>query len=345
MRPAKSIEHKEIFEIEEGKKRWIENWETFLYLGYKSVETDVDIIPFEKLKAYPVGETKAVKEGILEGHPPDELFYPDEPTVEIRKISILGTCLPGCEGMMKDLGFTHAYGNRYGWPDYDEVERLGMKVFVNVRGDTGELTEEKIKNVIVGYENQNGKWVPGWKDRPGCGGYWCDQLGHEPDITNPPMERREWFYETVRKYDPDKQNHAVMEMMDMTEADDFPDDRYLGWKNAFSDKTHDLLLFDAYPDMHQTDAKIRQDLTNVWNRFIKVYPHVHQVIPQMIACKYRKGAIWTQYNFWNEIMSSSEFDNPYRGEIGVCWYKDECVRKDEAMQEEIRAINAGLGVV
>ena len=115
---------------------------------------------------------------------------------------------------MKDLKFTHAYGNRYDWPNYELVESMGMKVFVNIRGDIEELTEQKIRNVVLGYENQKGKWVTGWKDRPGCGGYWCDQLGHEPDITNPPMEGRKWFYEIVRKYDSDIVNHPVMEMFD-----------------------------------------------------------------------------------------------------------------------------------
>ncbi|GAH87123.1 unnamed protein product, partial [marine sediment metagenome] len=60
-----------------------------------------------------------------------------------RLISILGTCLPGCEEMWKELKGTHFYGNRYGWPDYDEAERLGMKVFVNIRADDWRFSLEE----------------------------------------------------------------------------------------------------------------------------------------------------------------------------------------------------------
>jgi len=224
--------------------------------------------------------------------------------------------------MMKDLDFTHAYGNRYYWPDYDEVERLGMKVFVNIHDDT---TENGIRKMV----NQ-------WKDRPGCGGYWCDHFGHEPDITNPPIDERIRFYNTVRKYDPDKQNHPVMEMMNNTSFYDFPDGKYPGWEKAFSDETHDLLLFDCYPGM---DEGAIQEMQRTWDKFIKIYPHVHQVIPQMRAFGYQKGGIWRQYNFWKEKMASVEFDNPYRGDIGVCWYKDESIRANEQMQNEIREVN------
>ena len=325
MRPIKCSQHKEIFEVnEQGQKQWIENWKTYLYLGYKKVKDDVDVINLEDLKAYPVGKTKVVKTvtRIEEGEEPRELFYPDEPSVTIRKISILGTCLPGCESMMKDLGFTHAYGNRYGWPDYDEVERLGMKVFVNIHDD---ITENGIREIV----NQ-------WKDRPGCGGYWCDHFGHEPDITNPPMEERKRFYDTVRKYDPDMQNHPVMEMMNNTSFYDFPDGQYPGWEKAFSNETHDLLLFDCYPGMDENAIK---GMENTWKKFIKIFPKKHQVIPQMQAFNFEKGGIWRQYNFWKEKMVSAEFNNPYKGQIAVCYYDDASIRKNEELQQEIKQVN------
>ena len=139
MKLIKCNQHREIFQLTQTNnvKHWIENWDTFVALGRDI--NNVEIIPFDKLKSYKVGDTlkvKMVKE-IVKGKEPRDIFYPDEPEVTIRKISILGTCLPGCESMMKDLNFTHAYGNRYYWPDYDEVERLGMKSFINIRPDNG----------------------------------------------------------------------------------------------------------------------------------------------------------------------------------------------------------------
>ena len=321
MRPIKCSQHNEIFEVnEQGQKQWIENWETYLYLGYKKVEDEVDIISLEDLRAYPVGKTKIVKTvtEIREGNKPRELFYPDEPEVIIRKISILGTCLPGCEAMMKDLGFTHAYGNRYGWPDYDLVESLGMKVFVNIRGENGIPTDEEIEY-----------YVNLWKDRPGCGGYWSDTLGHEPDICNHPMEDRIRFYNTVRKYDPDIINHPVMEMYDLTEYEDFPDGQYPGWKNAYNEEVADLILFDCYV-FNQSDEKMRDDIIMFHNKFTEKYCKNIQVIPQLNAFNYRPGSIRVAYETWKELLGDK---------IGIAYYKDENIRKNEEMQSEIKEVN------
>lgn len=293
----------------EKKMRHVTNWPTFLKVC-EDLELGTDWT-FLNDEDFP-----------LKGKPITE--WPEkEPEVEIRKMAILGTCLPGCEGMMKDLGFTHAYGNRTGWPNYDEVERLGMKVFVNIRDD---ISIDGIRQMVLEY-----------KDRPVCGGYWCDRLGHEPDITNPSMDLRKQFYNIVRACDPDAQNHPVMEMMNNTSSKDFPDGQYPGWEKAFSNETHDLLLFDCYPGM---DEGAIQNMENTWNKFIKVFPKKHQVIPQMQAFGYKKGGIWRQYNFWKEKMASAEFDNPYRGQIGVCWYDDASVRKDSDSQQEIKEVIA-----
>ncbi len=311
----------------------------------------------------------------------------DIPPPEPRLISILGTCLPGCEQMMKDLGFTHAYGNRYGWPDYDEVERLGMKVFVNIRADDwrfsleeqqelsglreyvkSNVTRARITNNLnlvatsqyqvnlTRYKELLLKSVPNadeiqravnaWKGRPGCGGYWADTLGHEPDICNQPIEERIRFYNKVRELDPDKQARPVMEMFNNTAWDDFPNNQYAGWKYAFSDDppTNDLLLVDCYPDMSLSNEEMITQMERTWNKFIKKYCNNNQVIIQMIANndKYSTGKIWLQYNFWKEKLASAEFDNPYRGDTGGCFYKDTMVRANEQMQEEIRQINADI---
>ncbi|KKL52649.1 hypothetical protein LCGC14_2283390, partial [marine sediment metagenome] len=103
--------------------------------------------------------------------------------------------------------------------------------------------------------------------------------------------------------------------------------------------THDLLLFDCYPRIEWSDAKVLDSLQRTWDKFINVYPHKNQVIPQIYACEYRKGFIWLQYGFWNAKMESGEFNNPYRGKIGLCYYKDEFIRKNEEMQQEIKQVN------
>lgn len=255
--------------------------------------------------------------------------------VTIRKMAILGTCLPKCEQMWKNLEGTHFYGNRYDWPNYNLAEELGMKVFVNPHGHYN-LSENSIRQMVLD-----------WKDRPGCGGFWSDEAGgHEPDITNRPVsdiqhfiDERKRFYYFVRQLDPDVQNHPVMEMMDMTSFYDFSSGKYPGWEKAFSDETHDLLLFDCYPPAEWTNEKMIEGMERAWKKFISVFPHTHQVIPQINACSYRKGTIWLQYNFWNEKMSSDKFDNPFRGPISLCYYKDEYVRKSEEMQNEITEVN------
>ena len=316
MKLIKCKEHKEIFELVNETKHWIENWDTFMFLGYDI--NNVEIIPFDKLKSYKIGFTRKVTTvtRIDIGEAPDKIFYPDEPEVEIRKISILGTCLPGCETMMKDLNFTHAYGNRYYWPDHDEVERLGMKSFINIHDD---ITENGIREIV----NE-------WKDRPGCGGYWSDTAGgHEPDITSPLMDERIRFYNTVRKYDLDIVNHPVMEMFDLTEADDFPDGQYQGWRDAYNEGTLDLLLFDCYVS-DPSDEKIRKDIMKFHNKFTGKYCKNIQVIPQLNAFKYRPGSIRIAYETWKEILGK---------EMGIAYYKDETVRRNEEMQREIQEVN------
>ena len=158
------------------------------------------------------------------------------------------------------------------------------------------------------------------------------------------MEERVQFYDTVRRYDPDKQARPVLEMMDMTEWNDFPNNQYPGWKNTFSDLTHDLLLVDCYPDMSLSNEEMIAQMEHAWNRFIKVYPHENQVIIQMIANnnEYDPGEIWLQYNFWKQKLASPEFNNPYRGKMGVCFYSDLMIRQNEEMQQEIKEVNANI---
>jgi hypothetical protein len=322
MRKATIIQSAKLYLQKEGERkiRHIVNWPTFLKICEDlKLSTDwKDRVFLDDEHFPPIG--KPITEW-----PEKEPSPSPSPYVSIRKMAILGTCLPNTPiEHMKNLGFTHFYGNRTWWPNYDEVEQHGLKVFYNIRID-GEMTEAYVKKEVQQYKNR--KFVGGW---------WSDQLGHEPDYVGQPLEKRIWFYNTVRKYDPDKQNHPVMEMMNNTSFYDFSDRKYPGWENAFSDKTHDLLLFDCYPGMDEDAIK---NMENTWNKFIKVFPHKHQVIPQMQAYAYKKGGIWRQYIYWKAKMSSDEFDNPYCGKIGVCWYNDQAVRQDGEMQQEIKEVN------
>lgn len=76
----KCEEYNEIFEIAgNGHKCWIQDWETFIYLGYRI--QDVEKIPFDELRDnYPVGPTKikSTITTIVEGKEPKDIFYPGE---------------------------------------------------------------------------------------------------------------------------------------------------------------------------------------------------------------------------------------------------------------------------
>ena len=108
---VKCQDRDEIFELENGVKRWIGDWNTFVYLGYK-IE-DVKIIPFQELKSYPVCPTKVKKTitTIIEGNDPDEIFYPDSSHKTDRLYKMLYVC--------PDAGDT-------GW--LDEVQEVGFNV-------------------------------------------------------------------------------------------------------------------------------------------------------------------------------------------------------------------------
>ena len=305
-----------------GKYRWVKTKEIFDKMGLDW--------NWQKRKWIPLGE-------IVVNQGKDITDWPEkEETVEPGRMAVLGTCLPGCESMMKDLGFTHAYGNRMGWPDYNECERLGMKVFVNVRDDDNMPSDKFIRDTVNEY-----------KDRPVTGGYWSDSVGgHEPDITNQPpsdiqryLDQRKRFYDIVRSIDPDVTNHPVMEMMNCTEYDDFAGHPYPGWKLAYSNETHDLLIVDIYC-FSDSDEAMRKEITSLFRKLVKPYAHTHQVVPQINAIKYRPGSIWCAYDTWKELLSSDEFENPYRSaRVSLAYYKDETVRKDSDMQVEIKAVN------
>ncbi len=169
MRPVKCNEHNEIWEIENRKKCWIQTWKTFLFLGYKSVKNDVDVIPFEELKAYPVGKTKRVETvtSIHEGNKPNEVFYPDEPEgghKTDRLYKMLYVCPCGTHdndswlNEIEAVGFNvvHTYvTDKYPWEDALDyfMEDLAKR---NMYGCL-QLPHDHIENFIEGLsKHENG---------------------------------------------------------------------------------------------------------------------------------------------------------------------------------------------
>jgi len=280
------------------------------------------------------------------------------PPVEAREIIGLGTCLPGSEHMMKDLGLKDAYGNAFDWPDYSTLRELGLKAFICISA-SGPEDEAYVRMIVEQY-----------KDDPVTGGYWNESMGHEPDIVGVSIELRAWFYDLVRSIDPDVFGHPVMEMFNLTSKYDFPDAvkdkkildwqekypvlaasritpvgyQYPGWEDSYSEnpKTADVTFIDCY-SFQATDEEMREEITRFFRKFVKVYVHKNQLVPQMDAFRYRPGSIWAAYNIWNDLLASEEFDNPYRGKkMGVYWYKDETVRQNAEIQREIKEITEAM---
>lgn len=249
-----------------------------------------------------------------------ELTYYTPFPVQARRMSILGTCLPGSEYLWKHLGGTHFYGNAFDWPDYSLVRDIGLKVFVCISAE-GPEDEAYVRMIVEQY-----------KDDPVTGGYWNESMGHEPDIVGVSIEVRKWFYDLVRSIDPDKQNHPVMEMFNMTHKFSI----YPGWEDAFSNETHDLLLFDCYPEVAHFDRGITLGFG-----FINEFADSHQAIPQMKAFfdegEYMPDFLIKQYEAWKE--KYQKFNNPYAPYVAVCFYKDQTIRNSADFQRQIKYIN------
>lgn len=324
----------EIFKIIEQVKCWIGNWDTFVFIAeqmgisWQELLDQVEEIPFEELRdSYPVGETMVKKTitTIVAGEKPREIFYP---VITIQKMSILGTCLPNTPiEHMKSLGFTRFIGNREGWPHHDAVEQAGLKLFINIHPyDHSVPSNEWINQKVTEH-----------KDRAYCGGFWSDTAGgEEPDARHRTKEEaaqcladRIRFKAEVRKNAPDPIKWPVVEQFDLTEEGVVGGLWRPGWKNMYDELTLDILLFDCYV-FDESDQKMRDDIRMFYDRFPGKYCKGIQVIPQMNAFAYRPGSIRIAYNTWKECLGKP---------MAVAFYKDETVRKDEQMQQEIREVN------
>ncbi len=343
MRLIKCREHKEIFEVNgQGQKQWIQNWETYLYLGYKKVEDEVDIINLEDLRAYPVGDTKKVTTvtQIVKGKDPDELFYPDEPEVTIRKMAILGTVLTGCEYMAANIGCSHIIGNGYYWGDYGLFESMGGKSIINLKPKpTKKPTKEEI-------ETRMDEWIA----RSGCGGWWIDSgiRGEEPDAQpNTPddgkkmLEDRIWFYETVREHDPDSTNRPVFEQFDMTEQGVVSGEWRSGWKGQYREApmTCDVNLWTCYT----AGAGTAEKMYEAQLKWFKVFPLKYmtgkvQLIPQISLQHYwqngEDNSVKAAYRNWKKIMADHGLAIG-----GMAYYSWLLIKDNEQAQNAIREVN------
>ena len=272
---------------------------------------------------------------IIAGGEPITEWPEHKSNVIVRKWAIAGTTMnrPDWYEALGQIGFTHVYSNKACGMDWETLNNMGIKVIMTVTGEDEGVWEQFVIDNM-------GKSV--------CGGYWHDDLGHEPDLLDPEnwkerLRLRKHFYKIVRSIDTNKQEHPVMEMMNNTGKRDFtnPDGSYTypGWEDAFSDDTHDLLLADIYPNATSI-GKMTEPMKRSWNKFIKVYPKKHQLIIQMCAYgdSYWDGYIWTQYNYWKNKFASADYDNPYKTPMGVCWYKQEEWMKSEEMMKEMKDV-------
>lgn len=322
----------EIFELENGVKRWIGDWNTFVYLGHK-IE-DVKKIPFEELKSYRVGPTKIKKTitTIVEGNEPDEIFYPDEPEAPVRKMAVLGTVLNGCEHVAHNIGCTYIIGNGYYWGDYDLFEELGGKSIINLKPKP---TKKPTKSEIE-------KRMDLWINRKGCGGWWIDNgiRGEEPDgQPNTPddakimLEDRQWFYEVVRAYDPDIINHPVVEQFDMTEQGVVAGAWRSGWKGQYREDpmTCDVNLWTCYTSSYEEQLK-----------WYKVFPDKYmkkvQLIPQISVEHYWEhngdNSVKAAYRNWKKIMADHGLQIG-----GMAYYSWLLIKDNEQAQNAIREVN------
>ncbi|GAJ06131.1 unnamed protein product, partial [marine sediment metagenome] len=172
---------------------------------------------------------------------------------------------------------------------------------------------------------------------PIVGGWWCDDgiRGEEPDAqpwtpeyAELQLELRQNLYTKVRIFDPDKINRPFTEQFNMTEQGIVKGHWRSGWKGQWREKprTCDIVFIDTYP-FDQSDDVMREQITDSFEKFPKPYCRDTQVIGQINACSFRPGSIRIAYQVWKELINSADFDNPYKGNIALAYYKDEFVRR------------------
>lgn len=330
----KCKEQKEIFLIDalNGRKCWIENWETFVYMGFKI--GDVQIIPFEELKdKYPVGDTivKKTITTLVKGKAPRDIFYPEQS--EQRKMSILWL---GDQKWWKEFGGTHVVGfhepARPDWYKDYEGEPCPLRLISYLKIDSSDNDRIRAR-------------VREAKDHPNNGGYWLIS-GHEPDITgNEPSveahkQRRIEQYKIIRAEDPDTWNHPVVIFYDMTSTFN----GYPGWQKAFTGEDHDVFLIDCYAGRHDGSLDVPGMEKGAKLVELGLSRSKGQFIPCIDACYKQHGAVppvVEQFEWWNQRFGPLEACAFWNSGIGT---KVTGVYEDERIGEQCKEVNRILGL-
>jgi len=380
----KCKEHKEIFIIEDGKKCWIENWATYVYMGFGPVEKEVDIIPFEELRdRYPVGPTKVKKTvtAIAEGSKPRDIFYPERS--EQRKMSILWM---GDERWETEFGGTHIVGfHEPCRPQWYPPSKIKLISYLKADSYDNDRIRARVGEA---------------KDHPNHGGTWLIS-GHEPDITGVLLsmlargcslrlavdvavekyggadhsrrlireamekivrqarrlgvsteegwerhkQRRIEQYGIIRAGDPDSWNHPNFTFYDMTSAKDFEPGAYPGWENAFTGDDHDVWVIDCYPNKKDGTLDYR-GMEKAANVLVKIgfERSKGQFVPNLGAC-YMDGEKPAS------LVKQFEFWNERFDIQAVCFWNSGIgswaigIYENDFLAEEAKEINRRLGLL
>lgn len=329
MSKGKIIQSAKLYLKREGEKemRHVTNWPTFVKvcedLGLSTAWKDRTFLDDKNFppKGKPITE------------------WPEqEPEVTIRKMAIFGSVLSGCEHLGHDLLMTHIIGNGYYFGDYDLVEELGYKSIINLKPrPVGVPTEDFIK-----------ERMDAWIDRKGCGGWWIDNgiRGEEPDAqpttsdeARKMLDDRIWFYEVVRKHDPDSLNRPVVEQFNMTEQDVIGGAYRSGWLGQYSEDpmTCDVNLWTCY--VHEDTAeKMYEEQLRWYETFPGKYMKRVQLIPQISLERYwetdNDNSVAASYRNWKRIMED-------RGLAlgGLAYYSYLIIKDKSETHDAIREVN------
>ena len=229
------------------------------------------------------------------------------------------------------MGCTHLFAFNQWSIDYDMAWKYGVKTIFSI-GRQG--TDDEIRD-----------YVRELKDKLYTGGDLAWPW-HELDLIGDweGNDKRESIknYNLIREIDPDKANHPVMVLFDMTDRHpDFP-----GWERNHTNLNHDILVIDDYPNFPGADPQA--ELEKGWN-LVKTYENLEnkQVIPA-IQCFYGGDDsvrpfdfpdIWHQHKFWEEKLGTKS-----RG--FYCWGIGdvyEGVGEDEELEKGVRRVTEDIG--
>ena len=302
---------REVFLIEEGKKHWIPDFETFVAKGF-SME-DIKYVSLKELNRYPTGSTlKSIKTGFMP-LPPDIYLTP----MQMRSYRIIYGFIPARDQSsyreVKEAGFNiiHTY----------QALHLDLKSFLD------NCVKYGLKALItVPYkEPALGNYVKRWKDHPGLFGWYTFD---EPDLRHQSKTFQGTVYKSIKKHD---KEHPVM----IAHGDG-------DWGDYFTEEAFDILMVVAYPYQRGLDSAT--SMRNTAKRIKKFKTRDYPVIPVMQAFYGENyinpsGHIKDQYLFWRERLEGENYAFYYWG-IGDSHYTG--VAEDPEIYKEVKSINAEI---